>query len=189
MDASSRFESTDAESQHNQSEYVKMIESIERRMDPRSNTVLIVDDERSIRKLVARNIKRGGGEIIVFEASNGREALEQLEEIRDRYERDPLLIVTDLNMPVMDGWEFINALQKDYEDRGLDQGVPVIVLSSTSGEKGLFHRNSVHAGRAGYSPMVSIAKEVCLKPQKYDAVGEKGLSAWINHFLRYASPH
>lgn len=179
--------STDKESKDNVTAYHSLLNSIEQRMDPNSNTVLIVDDERGIRKFVSRSIRKNDKSMVVVEASNGQEALDKLQEIREQYSRDPVFIVTDLNMPVMDGWEFIAQLKKDYERQGLPQGIPVIVLSSTSGEKGhLFFRKSVHGTKSGYSPLIAIAKEVCLEPSKYDAVGNRGLGAWIKHFLRHS---
>jgi len=184
MSESHEYQSTDPGSQANKTAYHDLLESIKQRMDPKSNTVLVVDDERGIRKFVVRNIKRSDPTIVPYEAANGKEALEKLAEIRKRYERDPLFIILDLNMPVMDGWETLKALKHDYESAGHTQGIPVIILSSTSGEKGLVFKKSVHAGRAGYSPMISVAKESCVDPAKYDAEGARGLDAWIKHFIR-----
>lgn len=182
------FNSDDPESQENKREYLDLIDNIKRRMDPDSNTVLLVDDERAIRKRVARDIKKNDPGIVIFEAGNGKEALEQLQEIREDYKRDPVLIVLDLNMPVMNGWDTIKALKKDYESRGQAQGIPVIVLSSTSGETGMaFFKKSVHDGKSGYEPLVSVAKETCIDYAKYDAQGEKGLMAWLKYFMRGTS--
>lgn len=179
--------STDPESQRNKSEYSAMIESIERRMDPNSNTVMIVDDDSTIRKFVARGIRKANRDIVIYEAENGQEGLAALEEIRQKYSKDPILIVTDLHMPVMDGWQFIEALYKDYTGRGLAMGIPLIVLSSTSGEKGIaFFKKSVHGDKARYQPMVSVAKEACTDPGRYTARGEQGLMAWIKQFARHA---
>lgn len=186
MEESTQYKSSDPASQENMAEYHNLIDSIERSMDPASNTVLIVDDERAIRKFVSRTIRKSDEQVVVIEASNGQEALEKLAELRETHHRDPLIIVTDLNMPVMDGWEFIENLKKDYETRGLTQGIPVVVLSSTSGEKGhAFFKKSVHSGKSKYNPLVAVAKEDCLQPGKYDALGEKGLHVWLRHFLRY----
>lgn len=183
----SEFHSQDPDSQANKSAYHDLLDSIQRRMDPDSNTVLLVDDERAIRRRVARDIKENDPKILIFEAGDGREALTKLEEIRERFKRDPLFIVLDLNMPIMTGWEVIETLKKDYEGKGLTQGIPIIVLSSTTGETGmLFLRKSVHSGKSGYSPLVSIAKEACIDPTKYDARGERGLGAWMKHFLKYS---
>ncbi len=169
--------------------YTQLLDSIKRRMDPTSNTVIIVDDERAIRRRVARDIQRNDPNVVIFEAGNGQEALDRLEEVRQTYRRDPLLMVVDLNMPVMDGWELIATLKKDYESRGESQGIPIIVLSSTAGEKGFVFKKSVHHGKTGYAPLVSIAKETCIDPTKYDASGEKGLMAWLRYFMGRGSAY
>lgn len=167
--------------------YLKLLESIKRHMDPTSNTVLLVDDEKGIRMKVAREVKAFDPSMIVFEASNGAEAIETLELIRNKYVRDPLLIVLDLNMPVMDGWEVIKKLKKEYEGKGKDAGIPIIALSSTSGEKSsLLGKKSIHEGKSGYTPLVSVAKESCMEKSHYDAVGEKGLLAWLEFFIKEA---
>lgn len=168
-----------------QEDYLQLLEAIKRRMDPSSNTVLLVDDEKGIRMKVSREVRAFDPSIVVFEAGNGAEALETLDLIRAKYVRDPLLIVLDLQMPVMDGWEVIRKLKKEYESQGKDSGIPIIALSSTSGEKsGLMGKKSVHDGKSGYSPLVSVAKEACVQKSCYDAEGEKGLLAWLKFFLK-----
>ena len=170
-------------------DYSQLLDSIKRRMDPGSNTVIIVDDERAIRRRVARDISKNDANIVIFEAGNGQEALDKLEEIRQTYKRDPILMVVDLNMPVMDGWTLIATLKKDYEGRGESQGIPIIVLSSTAGEKGFVFKKTVHHGKTGYAPLVNIAKESCIDPTKYDASGEKGLMAWLKYFMGRGSSY
>ena len=164
-----------------------VVDAIERNIEKGNQTVLVVDDERAIRKVVSRGIKESDERITVFEAANGKMALEILDEIRTKFKHDPLFIVTDLNMPVMDGWEFIEHLRKENESKGQTQGTPIVVLSSTTGEKGhLLFRKSVHGTKSGYSPIITVAKEACISPRKYDAVGEKGLLAWIKYFVSHA---
>ncbi|MBI3987512.1 MAG: hypothetical protein HY343_11360, partial [Lentisphaerae bacterium] len=69
--------------------------------------------------------------------------------------------------------------------QGKTQGIPILVLSSTSGEKdGFFSKQSVHDGKAGYTPMVAVAKEMCADKSRYDAAGEKGLMTWLKFFMR-----
>ena len=165
-------------------DYAKLLESIKRNLDPKKNTVLIVDDEKGIRMKIARDVKAFDPSVVVFEATNGSEALETLGFIRTKYLRDPILIVLDLNMPVMDGWEVISRLKKEYESKGKNAGIPILVLSSTSGEKSSFlSKKSVHEGKSGYTPLVSVAKETCIDKSHYDAVGEKGFLAWIEIFM------
>lgn len=168
-------------------DYLQLLESIKRHMDPASNTVLLVDDEKGIRMKVARDVKAFDPSILIFEANNGAEALETLNLIRTKYDRDPLLIVLDLHMPVMDGWEVIKRLKKEYEGKGKNAGIPIVALSSTSGEKSsLLSKKSIHEGKSGYTPLVSVAKESCVEKSHYDAVGEKGLLAWLKFFLKEA---
>jgi CheY-like chemotaxis protein len=60
--------------------------------------ILIVDDDESIRQIVRMCLSDEG--YLVFEAANGQVALNRLDEFQ------PNLILLDLRMPVMDGWEF-----------------------------------------------------------------------------------
>jgi hypothetical protein len=63
---------------------------------------LIVDDSSVMRKIVERSLRQAGGELSkVFEAGNGAEGLAVLAENRVE------LILCDINMPVMDGLEFV----------------------------------------------------------------------------------
>jgi CheY-like chemotaxis protein len=189
MDKTQEYVPSTAEGQEAHTAYHELLETIERNTDPRTNTVLIVDDSKMIRMAVSKSITENDKRLVVVEAADGQEALARLAEIRQSRQREPLFIVTDLEMPVMDGWTFIEKLKEDYQSRGLHQGIPVIVLSSSSGEKGLlFFRKSVHGDKSGYNPLVTVAKAECLKAAKYDAKGEKGLKAWVRHFLRYAGP-
>ena len=172
-----------SELENTKESYFSFLKSIDANMNPENNTALLIDDEKGIRKMVARNLKSFAPNIQIYEASNGKEGLEALERIRRSHKKDPLLIVLDLNMPVMNGWDFITKMRNDYEQAGETQGIPIIVLSSTSGEKGFFTKKSVHYGKNDYKPLVTVAKESCLDRSHYSATGEKGLKAWFQHFL------
>jgi CheY-like chemotaxis protein len=80
--------------------------------------VLVVDDDRDIRELV-RDILQFEGYSVVT-ASNGREALEHL-----RRADLPRLILLDLMMPIMNGWEFRAEQLKDPQLKS----IPVVVLT------------------------------------------------------------
>ena len=165
-------------------EYRSLLKSIQQNMNPDNNTVILIDDERGIRKMVARNLKNFAPNLQIYEAGNGKEGLEVLAKIRKKHTHEPLLIVVDLNMPIMNGWDFITAMKKDYEAAGKSAGIPIVVLSSTSGEKGaLFLKKSVHGGKSGYIPLATVAKESCIDNSKYDTGGTKGLDQWLKHFL------
>jgi len=70
--------------------------------------ILIVDDETEIRKMLQRVLGRSGHTL--FEASNGQEAIEQLQ----RHSHD--LVITDIVMPEKEGLETIMQIRRDFPD-------------------------------------------------------------------------
>jgi CheY-like chemotaxis protein len=80
--------------------------------------VLIVEDNLQTRELLRRNLANKGWKTV--EAENGRIALEKLETI------SPALILLDLMMPEMDGFEFLDVLREDKRWHAL----PVIVITA-----------------------------------------------------------
>lgn len=85
--------------------------------------VLIVDDDDDIREAVRDLLE--GEHIPVATASNGREALDYL-----LNEERPCLVLLDLMMPVMNGWELLWAMK---EHRPLNN-IPVVVVSAAIGD-------------------------------------------------------
>ncbi len=83
-----------------------------------ARVVLIVDDDDATRQVVSRTLTREGW--TVLEAENGRVALERLKT------NEPNLILLDLSMPEMDGFEFLTTLRND----GVHASIPVVVLTS-----------------------------------------------------------
>lgn len=71
-----------------------------------ATTVLLVDDEPIVRRILAAQLTAKG--LLVVEAGNGREALAALS-VR-RFD----LLITDLQMPEMDGRELLSRVQEDY---------------------------------------------------------------------------
>jgi CheY-like chemotaxis protein len=86
--------------------------------DNSDNLVMLVDDEEGHRITMATILELKG--LKVFQAENGQVALEHLER------KKPTLILLDLSMPVMDGFEFLTHLQTKEKWRS----IPVIVLTS-----------------------------------------------------------
>jgi len=82
--------------------------------------VLIVDDDPAMRLLCAVNLELEG--LVVLEASDGRHGL-----VRARVER-PDLILTDVTMPILDGFELVEALRRDWRTRR----IPFVFLSGES---------------------------------------------------------
>jgi DNA-binding response OmpR family regulator len=82
--------------------------------------ILVVDDEADLRRFVKLRLSRAGYK--VFEARNGIEALEQL------YKVKPQLVVLDIMMPKMDGWETCRRIREVSD-------VPILILSA-KGDRG-----------------------------------------------------
>jgi len=85
---------------------------------PSAGPVLVVEDDAATRNLLERALTKAGW--IVAEAENGRVALERIAESR------PALVLLDLMMPEMDGFEFIDALRRDKTQRD----IPVVVITA-----------------------------------------------------------
>ena len=100
---------------------------------------LIVDDSSVMRKIVERSLRQAGlGITEVFEAGNGVEALAAVQANKVD------LILCDINMPVMDGLEFVKQLPKIEQAKG----VPVVMIT-TEGSEGHVVQ-ALSAGASGY---------------------------------------
>ena len=94
-----------------------------------SKTIMTVDDSASIRQMVSFTLKKAGYQVI--EASDGKDALSKLS--------GPLhMVITDLNMPNMDGLELIGNIRGSAEF----QDLPIIMLTTedSSENRQLAHR-------------------------------------------------
>lgn len=87
--------------------------------------VMIVDDSPSVRLINSKLIKNAG--MIPLVAKDGLEALEQLQTFQDL----PDVILTDVEMPRMDGYELLASLKK----LEILRGIPVIMITSRTSEK------------------------------------------------------
>jgi two-component system chemotaxis response regulator CheY len=89
-----------------------------------SKTILIVDDSKTVRNLVAFIMKKEGFKVVT--AEDGLDGLEKL------YSSEKIdLIISDINMPRMDGFTFIKSVREQdaYRD------IPIVVLSTEGQEK------------------------------------------------------
>lgn len=94
--------------------------------------ILIVDDSPTIRKLIGYILKKQ--EYIISEAEDGIDAMEKLGSL----EAD--LVIVDLNMPNMDGIQFVKCLRSNY----YHMDTPVIMLTTTKDED--LKRDALQAG-------------------------------------------
>ncbi len=100
--------------------------------------VLIVDDSATMRKIIMRGLRQAGLEISDFlEAADGVEALSMLES------SSVDLILSDINMPNMNGLDFIKAVQSQGGDS------PPVVMITTEGSDGVI-KEAMDRGAKGY---------------------------------------
>ena len=84
------------------------------------STIVVVDDDDDVREMVCATLNGEG--YCTLGTSNGRETLDLLEASDER----PLLILLDLTMPIMDGWEFLLNIDEDPELHK----IPVALMSA-----------------------------------------------------------
>ena len=113
--------------------------------------VLIVDDDFRIRALMARLLETSG--FTAVEAANGKEALDIMRQ------RRPCVILLDLQMPIMDGWEFRRQQLADPELAD----VPVICVTGYYDSSDLFRREGVKCFTkpVQLSALLKAIREVC----------------------------
>jgi len=112
-------------------------------------TALIVDDSSVMRKIVERSLRQAGINLSqILEAGNGAEALSILAEHRVD------LILCDINMPVMDGLEFIKRLPGVTNAKN----VPVVMITTEGSEAHVVQ--ALSCGARGYIRKPFTAEQV-----------------------------
>jgi two-component system, OmpR family, alkaline phosphatase synthesis response regulator PhoP len=104
-----------------------------------SYSVLVVDDDPSIRKMIIAALRRDRAEYTFVEAANGQEALDVM---RDQL---PDVVVLDLMMPLVSGWD---VLRERADDEELKK-IPVIVVSANRDPE---VANAVQGGICAFLP-------------------------------------
>lgn len=101
--------------------------------------VLVVDDSAAIRKILHRVLRQTGMAIhTIHEAGDGQQALDVLKS-------NPVhLVLTDINMPKMDGLQLLAALKAEAQWKN----IPVVMITTEGGEAKV--AEAVRLGAAGY---------------------------------------
>lgn len=129
--------------------------------------ILVCDDERSIVRLIQVNLEKHGYEIVT--AFDGKDGLEKIQSEK------PDLVVLDVMMPYMDGFEVLKNLRRDPATENL----PVIMLTAKAQDKDVFEGYSYGADMYLTKPfnpveLVSFVKRIVQGtpdnsgPKKYD---------------------
>ena len=111
--------------------------------------ILIVDDSSVMRKIVERSLRQAGLEpMVVLEAGNGIDGLEVLRN------QSVHLILSDINMPSMDGLEFLRQIRA----QNLAPRVPVVMITTESSEEHV--KQAILSGAQGYIRKPFTAEQV-----------------------------
>lgn len=109
--------------------------------------IVLVDDHKLIRDGIRSYLNADKGKYdLLDEAENGKEALEKIKQLK------PDLVITDLNMPIMDGLELIKELKKSYPE------IKIIVLSMI--DEAQYIKQVLKLGANGYLLKNSGSEEV-----------------------------
>lgn len=118
------------------------------------NEILIVDDDPDLRETMK--------DLLTFEgfrattASNGIEALQQVTQ-----QEQPCLVLLDLMMPVMDGWQFLETMERQHSQ--ILNRLQIIVVSAVADLSGLQNRYRCQVMKkpADVQSLVAIARQYC----------------------------
>ena len=114
-----------------------------------SKIIMVIDDSPTIRVSVEMALKPLG--MPVKQAENGKDALDKIKGLRDSGE-DVALCISDINMPVLNGIDFITEFRKS------DKFTPVVVLT-TEAEKDMIQKGK-EAGASGWIIKPFQAEEI-----------------------------
>ncbi|GGX16113.1 response regulator [Aquimarina muelleri] len=94
------------------------------------NCVLLIDDDKATNFFNKRVVTKHEGFKEVYTVQSGMAALEYLISVGDNKATKPDLIFLDINMPAMNGWEFLTEFSK--LDHNLTKDIKVVLLSTSS---------------------------------------------------------
>lgn len=93
-------------------------------------TIVMIEDDLGHATLIEKNLRRAGIANDIVHIDNGRAALNYFQrqgEYADRAQSDCMLVLLDLNLPEVDGFEILNELKSKEETRM----IPIIILTTT----------------------------------------------------------
>lgn len=95
--------------------------------------VYIVDDDKIYRYVFERQLRKQDEQVDIAQFTNGATAFEAMQEAIGKRTNIPSIIFLDLNMPIMNGWEFLEAFENMSES--LQNRIHIFVVSSSINQK------------------------------------------------------
>jgi CheY-like chemotaxis protein len=122
-------------------------------LDSKINLLVIDDDDINI-FIIKKIVEKTGFDIDMVSKSNGQQAIDYLKETISVNKQLPQLILIDINMPVMNGWEFIEA----YQTLGIEIPVDLYILSSSVYENDIEKTKSYSSVKGFISKPLSMER-------------------------------
>lgn len=122
-------------------------------LDDKINLLVIDDDDINI-FIIKKIVEKTGFDIDMVAKSNGQQAIDYLSETITTHQTLPNLVLIDINMPVMNGWEFVEA----YQTLGIKQNVDLYILSSSVYENDIEKTKSYSTVKGFISKPLSIER-------------------------------
>lgn len=113
-------------------------------------SILVVEDDQGIRDVLRFSLESEGYK--VFTAENGKVALDVLSQISK-----PCLVLLDLMMPIMNGWDFVDALDKDVTLAA----IPVVIVSAFSEQTRIIKSQGFVKKPVDLDTLFQVVKEWC----------------------------
>jgi len=114
------------------------------------HSILVVEDEKGIQEVLKMALEMEGYE--VFTADNCKEGLEMLDTMPT-----PCLILLDLMMPVMNGWQFAEAISKDMTLAT----IPVVLVTAYADRAKLIPSKGIIKKPIDFDSLLNIVKQWC----------------------------
>ncbi|MEM0541118.1 response regulator [Flavobacterium sp. j3] len=122
------------------------------------NDVFVVDDDKIYQFLIKKLLASNNIEVNPFFYENGQEALDGIKDKLHKGENPPDLILLDINMPILDGWQFLEEYKKLKEN--IKNKISIYVITSSD--------NTVDRSRA--KDFDEEITNYVLKPMTSDAI-------------------
>ena len=119
----------------------------------RSSTIIVVDDDNGIRETLRIALEVEGYTVIT--ASNGREGIDLLRSIPT-----PCLILLDLMMPVMNGWEFADQIKRD----NALSTIPIVIITAYGKQAAPIKAAGVIAKPIDLEVLYEVVRNTCGSP-------------------------
>ncbi|GGD92474.1 response regulator [Planktosalinus lacus] len=122
-----------------------------------SRTICIIDDDPLYKLLLKKTIERLNMNINILTFEDGKQAIEGLSTLNTEAAKLPDIILLDINMPVMDGWEFMDQF---VEDKSQFSKPMNIFIASSSIAKHDIEKSKTYTEISGYLVKPIVKKTI-----------------------------